>query len=661
MAAAVPSKNEHGSIEGEPTLSRQISNISLPPPPPSPRSIIIPTDSFNLDAWLEKNKLLHLKEVFLSHNMTTFETITTTNTQFALLIASSLIIENNLVSTVVRAIQKLHANNNNTARNTSRDNDTDTPWDTPSAATTTEYIVVSTDEHDVLESLTQCLCDMTNCNTKLKEISNQYLARKKEIHHNKSKNIDRCKEKVNATFGKLTQIIQNRQKMLLTRLDHLNSDEDDDAKENKSDDERTDTVITTHIQEIDQTIKRHSEYLKNQINEYKTLVQSTSTNYDALDTVNERHNNQVQGRRRSILEMGNDSQHLHKRQRVHVLAECEKLKCVIEDEMVETDMDFVLDDEYLNQLLIYMKHSFGFIVQNIPKPSIKNVYFNTNHKEKVVIELADELEVNVNEYSVIHYQVAYFVKYYDHELNDEEHSSKSSGSSLFSDNYEDMPVTEGVNIAWKVMKLEESAGGGVEIECKDMEYDMTSAPGELRIKIRSYLTHKYIECKFWSAFSHDFVMNLYDIGVGGLYGAPKQTPELSVVYHEEDEEEDEEKKECFDKYYNISVSSPVTRFARRKEENYDMGLVPIFSIDPLSESGDITDVSQATDDEDTKPKRKKKKGNQSWGHSLNRKLTNLFSSNSNSLEEETPRTSARAKIKPFAKRSSFSKRRITSS
>ena len=81
----------------------------LPPPPPDMESDDN-SNSFHFDEWLNDNNIARFKQIFLKHKMTTFDAITTSNSNFALLISEQAIIESNYISSLVLAIQKLHFN-----------------------------------------------------------------------------------------------------------------------------------------------------------------------------------------------------------------------------------------------------------------------------------------------------------------------------------------------------------------------------------------------------------------------------------------------------------------------------------------------------------------------------------------------------------------------
>ena len=69
-------------------------------------------DEFDFNQWLDTNNISRFKEIFVKHNMTTFDSISTSNSKFASLISEQAIIESNNISSLVLAIQKLHFNPN---------------------------------------------------------------------------------------------------------------------------------------------------------------------------------------------------------------------------------------------------------------------------------------------------------------------------------------------------------------------------------------------------------------------------------------------------------------------------------------------------------------------------------------------------------------------
>ena len=121
-------------------------------------------------------------------------------------------------------------------------------------------------------------------------------------------------------------------------------------------------------------------------------------------------------KRSSILKLGKDTQSLHKRQTKHLVTEFEKLKKNINYRLKENVIDFILDENYMNKFLIYMQNSFGVIRQNIPKPNIKQIKFDSPNKDELILELKqneyndNQQEEDEKEYEILRYEIAYYYK-----------------------------------------------------------------------------------------------------------------------------------------------------------------------------------------------------------------------------------------------------------
>ena len=234
MASALPvSKGHYQTLEGTPTRGGPDDDEYIPPPPPPPNSngSVInnqslpppPPDmdnmanSFDFDQWLNTNNLTKFKQIFIKHNMTTFNAIDTSNSKFALLISEQAIIESNTISSLVLAIQKLHFN-----PDTLRDPNDQQSEPSPASmyippipaerqgsrsVDNKQIIVVSQEEHEVLTQLKQSLHEVQTIKSQLTRIQNEYSLNKNKVENNKKVYIEKCKEKINTTFFKNTNKI----------------------------------------------------------------------------------------------------------------------------------------------------------------------------------------------------------------------------------------------------------------------------------------------------------------------------------------------------------------------------------------------------------------------------------------------------------------------
>ena len=293
MAAALPvTKGQYESLEGTPTLGGpdDVSNIipNIPPPPPPPNgnaSALVPPPpppdvhnrkAFDFDQWLDTNNLSQFKQLFIKHKMTTFDSINTSHTNFALLLSEQQIIQSNTLSSLVMSIQKLHFDPDTLPSKQQAEPATDT-YDTPPIPAETEnsgsmdnkqYIVVSQDEHQVLTNLKHSLNEVKNIKSQLTEIQNNYTLNKNKVENNKKIYIEKCKEKINTTFWNMIQIIKNRQQYLLKHIDeiylnHLNGNSNG-------------VDIQLNFNDIVNEINHHEKYIHNQMEQCNDLIQRQS-------------------------------------------------------------------------------------------------------------------------------------------------------------------------------------------------------------------------------------------------------------------------------------------------------------------------------------------------------------------------------------------------
>merc|ERR1712228_1138120 len=261
-------------------------------------------------------------------------------------------------------------------------------------------------------------------------------------------------------------------------------------------------------------------------------------------------------------------------------------------------------------------------------------------------------------YEIVQYEVLYYLESEDlneasvHIINNEEQSKESSGSDLFLEheteggdeqndeykNAEESKLKE--NILWKCTKLGRDERIQIQIDSMPKCRDIYSKPPRLKIRIRILFNDKCTNFTFWSVYSDDFIIDFGQIAIKNkknrkiTYGTPQFLPK-----HKETPKMDDKKDAFYKKYYNASVFDPNQNEQSEEKQNYshhqkesDHSISPLFSssIAILKEDEDEYKITNSRKKKQQKSKRKnKRRSNHSWSHSLNLKLTNLFTSNSN--------------------------------
>ena len=272
------------------------NNNNAPNATPSTSSKKMNKSSFDLDIWLKSCDLLHLKDVFIKHKMITYNEIRATNSNFALLIGDPTVIKSNKISQLILSIQQLHTKKDKDKDNDNNHNETDSDFDTaeeqedfanddnitPNGGShktkrpkssrskqqqSTEYIVVSPDEHKVLTELKQSLFEINSIKLQLIESEKNYQKNKLKNENNKKKYIQNCKENINNTFWNISQIVNNRHQFLLKKIDEISLN--DITNQNKYND------INDNFNNIKNEMLKHEKYINKQINEYKLLIEQT--------------------------------------------------------------------------------------------------------------------------------------------------------------------------------------------------------------------------------------------------------------------------------------------------------------------------------------------------------------------------------------------------
>eukprot|EP01083_Nonionella_stella_P006116 17734_1 len=154
----------------------------------------------DFNRWLTDKGLIDIRDLFIKHNMTSIETLSSQSECFQHFICDPLLIQNysHLMQQAVSAIQ-----------------------DVTICASKDTFIVISEEENAVMDCIQSNLYKLTKIRNELNDLKIKYPQSIERLRNEQLKQIAAAQNKVNQTFDNITNVLNQKKQTILIQLEDI--------------------------------------------------------------------------------------------------------------------------------------------------------------------------------------------------------------------------------------------------------------------------------------------------------------------------------------------------------------------------------------------------------------------------------------------------------
>ena len=314
----------------------------------------------DFDEWISNNGLGQIKHLFVKHGVTNMDKFTLISTEMQCLMQDEeLRGKANMIPKIMNILHNITSN--------------------------VVTVVISEEEQQVIHSIKRYLQSLHETENELNKLKYEYSQSQQRMKNPKLQQIEETKTKINQTFDKLLNALNQRREALLNQVDNFEYD-------TNNDDEEEDDILSS----CKQNIESLRLFLKEKEMRYNNL---TSTNDDRKD------------RKDEILNMGQRISNEFDEQ-INILTQnMESIKLKIKDNNKVIKMDYIMNDSDYQQAIDDI-NKLGTITHKSESPDIE-MKSDIDEEEIITMSSSEDNDTPIHHRSDNHLMTFGYLREYE--------------------------------------------------------------------------------------------------------------------------------------------------------------------------------------------------------------------------------------------------------